>query len=565
MKKQIVALSMGLLAAVTVARADVSKLRGDLRDVVASAAPGELIPISIVLTHQVDEATLAQLKQITDKQDRRARVIEALKAKAAMTQQGILDQLQGAAQSGGAADITSMWLTNLVVAKATPATILAISDRPEVDWINWDRPVGEEIFPYMDSGPIGAITCGLNVIEAPRVWNELGITGRDVVVAVIDTGLCITHPDIRNQLWVNPGEIPGNGKDDEGNGFIDDINGWNFESNNNNVGDTNGHGTHTAGTVGGDGTNGQTTGVAPDCKVMVTKFFNSFSGESSVWKSMQYAVDNGGDVTTASLGWPHSVGPDRVTWRRNCENTIAAGLVVVYAAGNEGGTPPPDSVRTPGDVPSVLTIGATDCNDNIAGFSSRGPVTWQGIPPYNDCVPFPPGCLKPTVSAVGVDVLSLSNNCSGYATLSGTSMATPHVAGVVALMLEANPSLDHDQVVQILEDTSLDLGAPGPDNVFGAGRVNAFEAVSNAGGPIDPCLSFKSLNTKCKGGTLKVKIKLKDTKYNGKNVIIDVNGTQWPVPVVGKKGKWNLCCYSGSTTVKIVKPDCLAASTVDCG
>jgi len=158
---------------------------------------------------------------------------------------------------------------------------------------------------------------------------------------------------------------------------------------------------------------------------MVTKFWNSFSGEQSVWDSMQYATDNGAHITTASLGWPHSLNPDRVTWRMVCENTIAAGLVVLYAAGNEGCGNPPDNVRTPGDVPSVLSIGATDCNDVIAGFSSCGPITWQGILPYDDC-PYPPGCLKPTVSAPGVSTISCDNlPCTGYTTKSGTSMATP--------------------------------------------------------------------------------------------------------------------------------------------
>lgn len=156
---------------------------------------------------------------------------------------------------------------------------------------------------------------------------------------------------------------------------------------------------------------------------------------------------------------------------------MAAGLAVLYAAGNEGtGTPPPDQVRTPGDVPDVITVGAVDCNDNLAGFSSKGPVTWQNIPPYNDW-PFPPGKLKPTISGPGVNTLSTRRDCSTYHNLSGTSMATPHVAGAVALMLEANPDLDHFQIKQILKDTSVDLGVSGPDNSFGAGRVDAYEAV----------------------------------------------------------------------------------------
>jgi hypothetical protein len=194
---------------------------------------------------------------------------------------------------------------------------------------------------------------------------------------------------------------------------------------------------------------------------------------------MEYAADNGAQVITVSSGWPHSQNPDRRTWREVCEATIAAGVVVIYAAGNEGGGNPPDNVRTPGDVPAVITVGATDCNDVIAGFSSRGPVTWQNVDPWRDW-PYPPGLIKPTISAPGVNTLSTSNNCSGYVSLSGTSMATPHVSGAVALMLEANPTLDHDQVKQILMDTAVDLGPEGMDNDFGAGRVDAYEAVQMA-------------------------------------------------------------------------------------
>ncbi len=151
---------------------------------------------------------------------------------------------------------------------------------------------------------------------------------------------------------------------------------------------------------------------------------------------------------------------------------------MVIAAGNEGQGAEPDNVRTPGDVPRVITVGATDCSDVAAGFSSRGPVTWQGIAPWNDW-PWPPGLVKPDISAPGVDTLS-HNVCTGYSYKSGTSMATPHVAGAVALIVAANPGLAHDDIKALLEDTSVDLGEPGKDNTYGTGRVDAYAAVTNA-------------------------------------------------------------------------------------
>jgi hypothetical protein len=115
----------------------------------------------------------------------------------------------------------------------------------------------------------------------------------------------------------------------------------------------------------------------------------------------------------------------------------------------------------------------------IAGFSSRGPCTWQDVPPYND-FPYPPGLLKPDVSGPGVDTLSTSlfDNCTGYITKSGTSMATPHVSGLAALMLEANPELDTAGVKEALVQTAIDLGEEGHDIEYGAGRIDAFAAVS---------------------------------------------------------------------------------------
>jgi hypothetical protein len=228
--------------------------------------------------------------------------------------------------------------------------------------------------------------------------------------------------------------------------------------------------------VAGDGTQGTQSGMAPDAKVMPVRVGTTFADEVDVWNAMQYAADNGADSISMSLGWPHGQNPDRATWRTNCENTIEAGTAMVIAAGNEGSGSEPDNVRTPGDVPRIISVGAVDCSDNAASFTSRGPVTWQDVPPWNDH-PYPPGLVKPDVSAPGVSTKS-HNFCSGYTNKSGTSMATPHVAGAVALMVSANPGLTHDEIKQVLMDTSVDLGPAGKDNTFGMGRVDVFEAVN---------------------------------------------------------------------------------------
>ena len=473
------------------------KLRGELPRIMGDAEAGELIRIVIVMQDQVSPGDLAQASRINNKQLRRAGVISLLKHQARFSQQGLLNQLAAEQKAGEVgARVRPLWIHNAVATQATAEAIGRIAQRADVAWISADQLRGSEIFPVEppdkepDLGggsPLGgSIECGVNIMRAPEVWNDLGITGEGVVVGIIDSGACLTHPDLANQIWDNVDEIPNNGIDDDNNGYIDDMVGWDFWGNDNNVGDSNGHGTHTTGTVAGDGTNGTTTGMAPDVSMMILRISFSLSAESMVWEAMQYAVDNEADVITASIGWLHAWNPDRPMWRTVCENTIAAGTVVIYAAGNEGCSIPPDEIRTPGDVPAIITVGATDCGDNLASFSSCGPVTWQNIPPWNDC-PYPPGCLKPTISAPGVSTISTSSNCFGYTSLSGTSMSTPHVAGAVALILQANPALDPAQVKEVLQLTAVDLGAPGDDNRFGAGRVDVMEAVLLALDMATPC------------------------------------------------------------------------------
>ncbi len=456
------------------------KFLNDLPQALANAGAGDLVPVTIMLRAQAEPFDLQELRTMS-KADRRDFVVGTLKHVAQTTQGGLLAQLAKAEGAGLASNVNPIWVTNLVAAEITPGLALQIAARDDVASLSLDHRVGAEVIPVLegDADPTrSGIECGVQLMNAPTAWAN-GYTGGGIVVGVIDTGLCRTHPDIVNQVWINPGEIAGNNIDDDGNGFKDDIYGWNFEHNNNNIADTWGHGSHVSGTVAGDGAQGTQCGMAPDAKIQTLRFYDNIaSGEPSVWNAIQYGMDNGADVLTASLGWLHQWNPQRATWRQVCENAFASGVVVVFAAGNEGSAYGIDSVRTPGDVPDMITVGATNCSMNIAGFSSRGPVTWQSIPPFNDW-PYPPGKLKPTISAPGDNTTS-HNLCNGYTVFSGTSMATPHVSGTVALMLQANPSLDHYEVKQILKDTAIDRGTTGPDNTYGAGFVDAWAAVQAA-------------------------------------------------------------------------------------
>ena len=477
-----------LAANTTDAQQDTNKkIRDMLNDILADADENELIPVSIVMQQQADRQELEAARLIQPKTVRRQTVIDLLKTTASGSQAGVLEFLQQRKQENKVGQINSLWIHNVVVTEVTRSVAFELAAREDIAYLNDEAKMsGKDLLPVLPGKIVedqattaggSNIECGVELMGAPDVWSEFGITGEGIVVAVVDTGCCITQPDLANNIWVNPGETPGNGIDDDNNGQIDDINGWNFRDNTPDVVDTNGHGTHVAGTVGGDGTQGTQTGMAPDVTIMPIKYWNSFSGEAVAWACMQYAVDNGADVMNGSFGWIAQVFPDYATWRAVSENAMNAGVVVVFAAGNEGDVfPVTENIRVPGSVPDMITVGATDCNDNYVGFSSVGPVTWEDVSPYNDW-PHPPGKPKPTIVAPGSDTISLQV-CTGYRFLSGTSMASPHVAGAAALILQANPNLDHFQVKQLLKDTAFSVS--GGINQVGSGRVDAYAAVVEA-------------------------------------------------------------------------------------
>ncbi|RJP37490.1 MAG: hypothetical protein C4547_05635 [Phycisphaerales bacterium] len=470
------------LGGVPPAAADLAKFANGLDAAVSQAAEGQFLPVVLVLRDQAERAAIEAAAANPDINQRRAAVTALLKDHAQRTQGALLDWVRSQVEAGKASDATrAFWISNIVSAELTADAVLEAAGRDDVAWILHDPPSTDAWIPAIpaEGGDATEVECGVELMGAPRVWNDLGITGRGAVISATDSGTCYQHRDLADHVYQNPGEIPGNNIDDDGNGYIDDVVGWDFENNDNDPADSLGHGTHVAGTMASDGTEGTQAGMAPDSDIMLQRI-GSERGivPSDVWESMEYSADNGVRLQGMSFGWNRLDAPTRAVWRTNCINTIAAGTALVVAAGNEGTCCPPTwHTRTPGDVPEVITAGATDCNDVIAGFSSRGPVQWADVPGYNDW-PYPPGLIKPSVSAPGVNTKSLRlSGCSGYTNLSGTSMATPHVSGTIGLMLEANPNLSPEEIKDILMDTAVDLGAPGKDNEYGAGRVDAYEAV----------------------------------------------------------------------------------------
>jgi len=300
---------------------------------------------------------------------------------------------------------------------------------------------------------------GVKITSCPEAWDTA--TGDGITVAVVDTGIDNTHPDISSNMWANTKEIANNGLDDDNNGFIDDTWGWNFAYGNNNPVDDHGHGTHVAGTIAATGNNGTgIVGVAPNARVMAVKGLNS-KGQGSpetLANGIIYAAANGADIINCSfggLGYSQAL-EDAVTEATNL------GVVVVVAAGNEDDDA---NEYSPACVESAITVAATDNQDNKAYFSNWG------------------SCID--VAAPGVDILSLRaagttlGNIVGdkYVMCSGTSMAAPHVAGVAALILSNHTELTNDQISSALKSSADDIMTGGFDYYSGYGRVNAGKAL----------------------------------------------------------------------------------------
>ncbi len=276
-------------------------------------------------------------------------------------------------------------------------------------------------------------TWGLDAISVPEVWTQ-GYTGEDVVVAVIDSGVDFTHPDLDDNIWINTGEIFGDGIDNDGNGYIDDLIGWDFVGNDYNPMDEETHGTHVAGIIAAEANDYGMVGVAYNAKIMPIRVFdaNGRGTQGDIIKGIIYAADNGADVINLSL----TTGGYSPEVESAVKYATERGAIVVMAAGNDGGEKPvyPAALATDWGI----AVGAIDINYNVTDFSNRA---------GSDSSLY-------YVVAPGQDIYSTTPNDT-YGFLSGTSMATPYVSGVAALMLSANPDLTPADIRQIIAATAI--------------------------------------------------------------------------------------------------------------
>ncbi|MBA4378767.1 MAG: hypothetical protein C0395_09000 [Gemmatimonas sp.] len=515
--------AVALLAALPASALDVDP---GLRAALAAKADGGTVPVLVLLPGDAGlESLVPSLEGLTPSA-RRAAVIAALRDRAATAEAPVRAALRAAAAAGRVEKVRSLYVANALLFEADAAAVAVLAADKSAGAMRHDRGY-DLISSVMDSrvadapaptggSPLLANVWSIGWINADDVW-ALGYHGDGIVVGHIDSGVWLAHPDIANRLWTNPGEIAGNALDDDANGYVDDVHGYDFgdlDGDPNDDSASPGHGTHTAGTVAGDGAGGTATGVAPGAQIMACKAFAADGSGTlgMIWQSYQYILENGARLITMSLGVPGDLDPSLMrAERETCNIMRTAGITIFNSSGNDHAAyDPPIECGLTARVPApwnaidgtrysstggVVAVGGTGFMSN-AGYtsSSWGPVKWDNVDPWNDW-PYNPGVglLKPDVSAPAVNVNSLVPP-SGYSgnTWSGTSMACPHVAGVAALMLQKNPTLSPAGLDSILELSSLDLGSVGKDNQFGAGRVDALAAVNMVPATQAPQLSWSS-------------------------------------------------------------------------
>ena len=336
---------------------------------------------------------------------------------------------------------------------------------------------------------------GMNKISAPAAW-DLTTGSSSVVVADIDTGLDYTHEDLMANAWNNPGEIPNNGIDDDGNGFVDDYHGYDFRFNDPDPMDENGHGTHTAGTIGAVGNNG--IGVAGVCwhvKIMGIKIYSEFADDSTsamvinAYNYVRMMKNRGVNIVATNNsygGCPETCGFDQAL--KDAIDALGnAGVLNVFAAGNSStnnDTAPfyPASYTSP----SIISVGGSDANDNR--IFNYGATSVDLAAPGSVILSTVPAALQP----------------NKYWNLSGTSMSTPHVTGAVALLASFNPALSAASIKATLMNTVDVLPQFSGFNRSG-GRLNVFNALQHQ----TVCsfnLSSSSITMPTKGGSFSVSV-----------------------------------------------------------
>ncbi|WP_339145544.1 carboxypeptidase regulatory-like domain-containing protein [Sutcliffiella sp. BMC8] len=398
-------------------------------------------------------------------EDRVKLVTDNLQKHASENQKGIISSISTLEKKGMASNVESLWIINGLTLTVDKDGLEELKSQQDVDRITLDRVIEAPEITTEGTKP-RLPEWGLEKIKATNVWGEYGLKGEGIVIGIMDSGVDGTHEALAHNY---------RGRDGNHQYSWIDVSGQNYST----PQDGYGHGTHVAGTAVGGG-DGEPIGVAPEAEWIAAKIFTDGGSAtiSGIHRAFEWFMAPGGDPSKAphivnnSWGNPNTFNKE---FYEDVQAWVAAGIFPLFAAGNEG--PGAQTVGSPGSFPESFTIGATDSNDQVASFSSRGPVYWIDEEGNQQRL------LKPNVTAPGHQVYSAWPGVRGqgkYNTISGTSMATPHVAGAIALLLQANPNLSIQDMKDLLADTARQEQHMGtlPNDLYGEGIINIYQAVT---------------------------------------------------------------------------------------
>jgi len=419
----------------------------------SSLNPGEEISVIVHLKAQADLTMF--------RPDQQPAMVGELHRVADGIQPAFLSRFEGKLKGVG-----RFWIYNGFVCTARKDAILELASRPEVDFVCENQTLSLE--PAVPGVEVLADSTTWNIrrVRADSVWKIRGYTGQGVIVGLIDTGMDITHPTFGNR-WRRQ------------DGWYDAVAGSPTPN------DSNGHGIFCLGIALG-GTTGDSIGVAPGATFIAAKGISAGGGFQYAWldSCLQWyarldSLGRGASVVTS----PVRVSRTESHFWQACRSLQFLGTTLAFTVGSLG--PSGSTVESPGNYPCLLGVGATDANDFVASFSSRGPAPsgypWDSSAAWLDPLwgtRTPTNHIKPDLVAPGVNVRS-SHLSHGYATMSGTSWASPHVAGAIALMKQKNPTLTPAQLWQIITSTcdTFSWGNPYPNQSYGWGRLNCLRAI----------------------------------------------------------------------------------------
>jgi subtilisin family serine protease len=494
-----------------------------------AAGQNEMVKTIVVLKSQADLAGVHKLAR----KNRPGAAARVLHAHADRTQRSLRALLELRRAQGLVTDIEPLWIVNAIAVTATPAVISELAAHKDVREIRPDLEV--QAPPTPATAMSAPAETNVALVNAPALWN-LGYRGQGIVVANMDTGVDVTHPDLTGRWrggtnsWYDPnGQHPTTPTD------------------------VSGHGTWTMGVMVGGDAGGSSVGVAPDATWIAVKIFNDRGTATStgIHQGFQWLLDPDGNPATADApdvvnnSWAMSTSGCVLDFQPDLASLRAAGILPVFAAGNYG--PLSGSSSSPANNPEAFAVGATDDSDILYPYSSRGPSSC-GQPVY-------PQLVAPGVGIHTTDLYGL------YADPTGTSLAAPHVAGALALLLQAFPGMSADRQAAALENSAIDLGPAGPDNSYGYGRLDALAAYQWLASTPDftPAVSPSSAST-APGGAVSYTISVSPVNGFTGDVSLTLSGLS------GSQASWSISPAviaggSGSAQLTVSTATSIAAGT----